>query len=525
MNALTGAVDLGDEFLNQVFARALQRTREQRLIEADHLMDVLRAAGISHPAVLYESASLLVSLGRPQAHAELCELDTAARETGIPFLRAMSAELRGAHLELLGSLRESVAATLSALEIAEAHQLHDLAVRLTVTCTSRMAMACDSRAETVLSNGILRAERLGNRLLLCDAYCTAARMAGFNNDWIAALRHQVAAAAIARTMPEAARSLAYGCLSLVQTELGQLNEAAESASIAFRAARISGAQPQQGLAAGQAMLAYVANRRVRDAVNLYGALQLLTGDTSVAMQVARDVYCRARLLYATGRFDESLEAIDAMLGAASQHPRLLNRCRGARIQALMKGRRFDELEAFCKSLLDAPQAERDARLNTFIDRALAFRDYLAFGRQAEPLERLHRLIRSLAASEAHAMVSLDAAWLHLERGEPKQAESLVSSLQGWLEQSQPGMLVAGRLRHAIGDRAGALEIHQACVQRYPESMTEFQQELLRTYERSSQAGREEPIPMLEEPISLHWTVAPAVLAGLPAELGGGAPKS
>jgi len=513
-------IDLGDPFLNQVFARALQCSRDERLNEAEHLLEVLKASGVHHAAVLHETAKVLLALGRPGAEERLRELDRVAQETRSPALRAVSRSLHGTHLELQGRMAESIEATLEAVDIADEHGFGDMTARLLVTCASRMAMGFDERANALLSQAILRAERLSNRIVLCDAYCAAGRVAGFRNDWNSALHHQLAAVAIADTMHEASRSWAYGALSWVQTELGQLDEAAKSAASAFRTARMSGAEPQQGLAAGQAALAYLACRRIRDTAELFETLQGLTADASVSMLVAREAYCRVTLLGVTGHVDEALTRLDEVTQAASHHPRLMSRCEALRLRLLLHAKRFEELEAACAAIRESPYVRQDVRLGPLVEWALAFRAHCERGETAAAIERLSRVGRAQAASEVHAVISLDTAWLHLERGEVDEAATMTAPLQAWLEQSQPGLMVFARLHYARGDWDAALATQRECMRRFPDVTTAFQHALLDAYQRAARDGRAADIAPLSDPVTAHWQVAPEVLRELPAALGG-----
>jgi len=517
--AIPGSADLHDEFLNEVFARAIQHSREERLIESEHLFDVLQDAGVSNPRMLQEATRVAVVLGRSHASTLLTKVESTAREAGDPWLLALSHELRANHLELRGRIIDSVASTLQAIEVAQAHGFDDLTVRLMVTCAGRMAMGDDDRAEALLSRAIPGAERLGNRVLLCDAYCAAARVAGFRNDWTTASRHQTAAVAIARTMHEASRSWAYGGLSWVQTSLGQLNAAVDSADNAFRMARISGAQPQQGLAAGQAMLAFLSKWRIREAAQLYEVMGSCN-DTSVAMLVAREVYCRATLLCGVDQFDAALRILEDACNAADAHPRLSARCKAQLLRALLLAGRLDELEAACHAMRGSATSNPDYRLGPQIERMLAFVDHLGRHDTESALQRLHATVDSLAASEAHARISMDCAWLHLERKEVGPASALVSHLHRWMQESPAGNLVAARLRYEMGDYAGALSTQQAFVAEYPQFDLRVHGEILAIYQRAHDTGFVGAIPDLTAPINLPTRFTASVRSELPAELGG-----
>ena len=60
------------------------------------------------------------------------------------------------------------------------------------------------------------------------------------------------------------------------------------------------------------------------------------------------------------------------------------------------------------------------------------------------------------------------------------------------------------------------------MRRYSESTTNFHHALLDMYKRAVTRGHGDTIAHLDEPVSMHWRVASDVLAGLPADLGGGA---
>jgi DNA-binding winged helix-turn-helix (wHTH) protein len=515
------ALDLADPFLNSVFARALQCVSEERLHEADHLLALLRECGVRHPSVLQETARVLLSLGRADAGDYLPALEATSRQDGGPKMLALSRSLQATHLELQGRIPESIAATLEAVDIAQAAGLADLTARLMVTCASRMAMGSDARADALLSQAILRAERLGNRVVLCDAYCAAGRVAGFRNDWNSALHHQLSAVAIADSMHEASRSWAYGALSWVQSELGMLNEAARSGAIGFRAARLSGAEPQQGLAAGQAALAYLACRRIQDTVALYASLKELADDTSVSMLAAREGYCRASLLALTGRFDDALAILGEVMAAARGHPRLLARFQASKLRLLLRARRFDALVAECNAIRRTEHTCRDTRLEPLIERALALREHLALADTQAALRRLDRLARSQPASEVHAAIGLETAWIHLELGSVGAAAALVDSLQTWLEQSQAGLLVAARLQYARGDWSSAVELQRKCLLRFNECSTPAQHAGLAAYERAQAQGRQQEIEILDTPLTQDWGIVAEIRRKMPAELGGG----
>ena len=125
-----------------------------------------------------------------------------------------------------------------------------------VSCAAQLGACFDERASVLLSRAIPRAERLGNSVLVLHAYSTAGRLAGYRNDWISAANHHGMAVSIARLLDYSMQAAPYVHLSMAQTQLGQLSSAVESACTAFRKARISGQQPELGLAARAATRAW-----------------------------------------------------------------------------------------------------------------------------------------------------------------------------------------------------------------------------------------------------------------------------
>jgi hypothetical protein len=232
------------------------------------------------------------------------------------------------------------------------------------------------------------------------------------------------------------------------------------------------------------------------------------------------VYCRATFLCAAGQFDSALPIIEDACRATDDHPRLSARCRAYLLRALLLAGRLDELEAACHSMRDLANSNPDFRLGPQIERMLAFVDHLRRRDTDGALQRLHATVDTLAASEAHARISLDCAWLHLERKEVAAATSLVSQLHGWLDESPAGNLVAARLRYEMGDFGAAVSIQRGYIDEYPQADLPTHGEILAIYERARDTGVAGAIPLLDEPVNMHFRVAPSVGCDLPAELGG-----
>ncbi|HKX42050.1 MAG TPA: winged helix-turn-helix domain-containing protein, partial [Burkholderiaceae bacterium] len=267
--ATVSELDLGDGFLNEMFARAMQKIRINRLVEADHLLDALGVAEVVHPELMFESAAVQVRLGRRNATAAVEALEQTAQQHASPTLQARGLSLRALHLDQQGRTAEAIAATRKAIELSDACGLEDLAVHAIVDCALRMGQNLDPGAEAMLSQAMPRAERLGSRVLLSKAYWTAGRLAGLRDDWTGAIRHHERALAIARTMDEAAWAAPLTGLARSQLQLGQLEQAHAHARAAFDSALISREQPQLGLSAICLLGTSWVTWRVRELVNLF----------------------------------------------------------------------------------------------------------------------------------------------------------------------------------------------------------------------------------------------------------------
>lgn len=100
----------------------------------------------------------------------------------------------------------------------------------------------------------------------------------------------------------------------------------------------------------------------------------------------------------------------------------------------------------------------------------------------------------------------------------------MSHLHRWLEESPPGNPVAARLRYEMGDFAGAVSIQQAYIAEYPQAAFPMREDLLGIYERARDTGIAGAIPKLDEPINMHFRIAPSVRDELPGVLGGTRPE-
>jgi hypothetical protein len=142
----------------------------------------------------------------PGATAAIEALEQTAREHASATLQARCQPLRALNLDQQGRMADAIEATQTAIELADACGLEDLAVHSIVDCALRMGQNMDPDAEAMLSRAIPRAERLGSRVLLGNAYWTAGRLAGIRDDWTVAIGHYERALSITRTMDEAAQS-------------------------------------------------------------------------------------------------------------------------------------------------------------------------------------------------------------------------------------------------------------------------------------------------------------------------------
>lgn len=510
----SGLLDLGDGFLSEAFARAVQKGRESRLVEANHLLDVVRDAQVEHPEVLCESARVLASLGAPGAIGEASRFADAARRSGLSHRSATDESLVDAQADH-GSLSQAVQATCRAAEVADDAGESDLAVHCMLEAAVQLGMQFDDRAEAYLSRAIPRAERLGSSTLLHRAYFVAGTLAGLRNDWLSAVRHSEVSSSLARSLDEACRAQSYANLGMALQHLGDLNRAVDIGMDAVRSALVCGRQPEIAHSAITALRACFATGRVRLARHIFDVLDRLVSAADPATVVAREVEYRAVLLRAAGRFDEALHCIDVAAGTVAGHAVHQAACQAERVRVLLKARRFDELAAVCERLLreDRP---RDRRIGAWIRCAMALRDHLQSGRTREALQSLHDVIETTPVCESSASVSMDAAWIHLERGETLEASRLLSGISMWVEQSGPGLLAAARLRYALGDFDAAVNLQRAFSRRFSEVLTGFHKVLLETYEQSRRDGIVRAIPAHDGAISLEWAVGEGSAQELPA---------
>ena len=514
------ALDLGDPFLNETFARALQKSREGRLVEAGHLLDVVSGAGVEHPELQLELARVHVALGAPRAAAEVETLRQAAVRADNPTWRAHAGLLSSRLWWQRGAMQLAGAEAAEAAADAERADCPDLAVQCLIDSARFFGHDFDPRAEALISRAIPQAERLGNRVLMRTAYYTAGALCGFRNDWIGALRYSEAALAIANTMAETGRAQSLMGVGWALLQLGRPQQGCDAGLEAFRCARMSGSQPELGEAARVAAYGCLQDRRVLDGASVFRQLRQYPSDHTLTMLIARDVLLRCAFLRLNGRFGEALACAAATLDACEGHRVYATYCHIARLRALLHARCFDELLAFCATLRRSAQLTADPRLEPWVERIEALVDHIAFGRTERATARLHAVVARLPQCEPQGRVALDLAWLHLERGEPALAESLLPPLQNWLEQCASGQLLQARLHHERGRYDAAVIEQRRFVERHEGTLTPFTASLLERYEQAERSGRRETIEPIGLSLEYEYGLAPWIVRQLPAELGG-----
>ncbi|HKX44673.1 MAG TPA: hypothetical protein VJO99_26175 [Burkholderiaceae bacterium] len=254
-------------------------------------------------------------------------------------------------------------------------------------------------------------------------------------------------------------------------------------------------------------------------MNLFETLQGLADDPSAMMIVAREVHGRSTFLRMTGRYDRALECIAAVAEQVREPVVLRGACDIERIRVLLRAGRFDEMRDACEALKSRSQPW-DRRLLPWIDRVIAFHDYFTPGRESQGLNRLHDIVRATPACESHARISLDLAWLHLERHEIAPAERLLVPLSNWLEQSVTGLLVRARLCYERGDWQQAVALQRLVMGRYAEGVTEVEKTLLDLYEATARDGIVRQIPVQRYPLNMYLGVSADLLPEVPMRLGG-----
>ncbi len=302
-------LDGSDGFMRQAFARALSKAADNRLAEAERLLDVVRDSGESAPAFMREYARVQALLGRKRALAEVEALQQMASRSGDLHSKALSHFLCAILQQQLGNLPQAVAASREAIEVAESAGLGEFAVECMLKCVAQLAECLDDSAQPMLSRAIARAERLGNRSLLLEAYTTAGLIAGLRNDVPSCLAHTESAVAVLPQMEKSLHSLPYAQLGWAQMQVGQLDSALKSTRLAVDNAEACGRQPDFGIACAVAALANLASLRIHGAVDLLGRMQSHAGDRSLHMLHAREVVIRSTFLRMTGHVDAALECI------------------------------------------------------------------------------------------------------------------------------------------------------------------------------------------------------------------------
>jgi tetratricopeptide (TPR) repeat protein len=511
--------DFGDELLNQMFTRAMQRIAENRLIEADHLLGVLRDAGGSVPELLCELTRVRVLLGDPKAREEVLALEEIGRRRGRADLLALGLSFQAYLHELGGDLDAAVSASTDAVQLAESHGLYEIGVECMLLAAAQLAKSFDSRAQAMLSRATLFADRQGNRELLIRAYETATQLAGLSNDWVAARIHSRRAISLQQQVGGIALPPARGSTASMLRELGHHSSSADASLAAFRGAELSGHRVELCEAACAAMHACHSAWQLHDAVRTFERLNTVwEAEDRPLMRVARDVWGRGIFLAAVGRYEEALQCIAGAREASGGLPIGRGWCDVIRARVLLQARRFGELRSLASNLLRKSSARDDPRYRLWIEFLAAFADWCTLD-EDRALDRLHGLVRMLPMCELHAFASFDAAWIHFERDEIEQAQLLIRPLQTWLSESGPGLLIQARLRYAQGDWKAALHFQNRFTQRFADVQRPFHLELTEAY-LALRNGQRLPLPRLPMPLCLHCGFTNEALAKVPLELGG-----
>ncbi len=517
------ALDFGDAFVNETFARALQKSREGRMVEAAHLLEVVTDGRLVQANVQLEVAKVNVALGGSRAAADVEALRRAALSEDNAAMLAQAGLLSSRLAWQRGEMMRAADDAADAATDAERAGRPELAVQCLIEAARGYGHALDPRAAALISRAIPQAERLGNRLWMRQAYTAASTLRGFSNDWVGALGYAESALAIAHTMAEATRSPALEAISRATTHLGLLHQGSDFGLEAVRCAHIAGAQPELGEAATAAVYALFAARRVVDAAALFRELQRHPDDQTPPMVIARDVFLRAVFLRLTGHFDDALKAIEAADKTFGNRRAYRMVCELAKLRVLLQARRMDEVMAHGALLTALPEYRTDPMREPWVECMLALVDHLAFGDTAKTLARQHALLARLPPSEPQARIAMDAAWLHLERGEPVLAEKLFTPLHNWLEHSDAGPLLRARLHHECGRFEAAVAEQRRFTERYAATLSPFTASLLEIYEQAERSGRRQAIaPII---LSIEFGLAPWVVRQLPPELGGPATPS
>ncbi len=97
------------------------------------------------------------------------------------------------------------------------------------------------------------------------------------------------------------------------------------------------------------------------------------------------------------------------------------------------------------------------------------------------LAALGDVIRGRPFAALHALGLLNAAWLHLERGDLADARSLLDDAGAWSTEHPAGLAAQARLAWAGGDAAGAVSLQRRAIGTFRGQAPRWHQELLDAY--------------------------------------------
>ena len=109
------------------------------------------------------------------------------------------------------------------------------------------------------------------------------------------------------------------------------------------------------------------------------------------------------------------------------------------------------------------------------------REACARGDIASALDALQDVIGTPSAGSLQSLARLNAAWLHLERGDLADARRLLDEAGAWSTEHPAGLAVQARLAWAGGDPAAAASLQRRAISTFRGPASRWHVDLLEAY--------------------------------------------
>jgi DNA-binding winged helix-turn-helix (wHTH) protein/tetratricopeptide (TPR) repeat protein len=481
--ALPAAFDSSDPLAGPVLARAMQAVGEQKWKAAVNLLQVVLDIEQDSLPIRLEQLAALAALGDRRAIAIGEQLLADPRVIAEPL---WSARVHQALGMAFNNLREAAPAVVhldEALRLAEGHELEDW-VAITLLLRSSIAIG---QLDLDMADGLLRralrlCEQSGNQVHRLGWMVNAALVCAKRGELLCAMqlgRDAVALSAEHRLNSYFALTslnLAHACLGL-----GLVRPAVRHAEDAFAMAGMLAERFRMASSADTLCLLYRELRSPDEIERVLWTLEQAQAElppaarTYLLMGRGHHAAATGRHAEAAGHFAQAIELGKQLLDWLTVHestPWL--------VAALVQSGQQAQALSVCEQVAALPQAVADADLQASMLHCRALLDHGA-GDSVHALQGLHAAVVAAPMGMWRTHACLDAAWLHLEAGEPDAARALLRDLGTWIEEHPVAAAVEARLRFARGQYAGADEAHKRYASRLQSAMPACFEELGRRY--------------------------------------------